>query len=100
MGGKPANKDGAAIIAIKNDPEGGIVLQHDARYLPNGTSAIFDNQSLGRPSQPARAASSTRSTSRRAPPTRVLVRAPGERAELLHGLLPAYPDGHRVIGWG
>jgi hypothetical protein len=99
LGGTPTNKDGAAIIAIENDPEGGIELQHDARYLPGDHVGIYDNQRFGE-SQPARGveyhldfATST------AEPTFSFTAQEGG-ASCCMGSFRRGPDGHRVIGWG
>jgi hypothetical protein len=43
LGGTLANHDGAQILAFNNDPDGGIVRQHDARVMANGHISVFDN---------------------------------------------------------
>jgi hypothetical protein len=99
MGGKPTNKDGAAIIAIEDDPFGGIRLMHDARYLPNGNISVFDNQTMNGPF-PARgieyAVDFTANVARPA----FSFNSPDNGAAWFTGSYRTQPDGHRVVGWG
>ncbi|MCL2449389.1 MAG: aryl-sulfate sulfotransferase, partial [Polyangiaceae bacterium] len=47
LGGTPTNMDGAQYIAIVGDPQGGFVMQHDARFRPSGNISLFDDHSVG-----------------------------------------------------
>jgi Arylsulfotransferase (ASST)/PQQ-like domain len=99
MGGTPTNKDGAEIITILDDPYGGIVQQHDARYLPNGNISLFDNQ---RPQNghPARAIEyAVDFTTNTAHPVFSFA-APGSGENCCMGSFRRYSDGHSLIGWG
>ena len=49
LGGTAANTDGAQILGLVGDGEGGFFRQHDARFLPNGHISMFDNHT-GEPS--------------------------------------------------
>ena len=96
LGGTPVSKDGAAIIRIQNDPDGGFVQQHDARYLPNGHISLFDNETT----QPARAMEYVVDlTARTATPVFSYVE-PDAMSSCCMGNNRLQPDGDRVIGWG
>ncbi len=43
LGGTPSNHDGAQILSIRNDPEGTISGQHDARFRPGGNVSLYDD---------------------------------------------------------
>jgi len=99
MGGKPVNKDGADIIAVQNDPAGGPVLQHDARYMPNDHISMFDNRS-------AQAGGFARGieyaldlAAKTAQPV-FSFSSPDNAPSCCMGSFRRYPDGHSVIGWG
>jgi hypothetical protein len=96
LGGTPVNEDGAAIIRIVDDPAGGIVQQHDARYLPGGHISVFDNQTSMSARGVEFALDLTANTAR---PVFSYARADG-LASCCMGNLRLRPDGHRVIGWG
>ncbi len=96
LGGTPVNKDGAAIIAIQDDPEGGPVGQHDARYVPDGTISMFDNQT----SQPARGIEYAVDVGARTAHPVFSYVVPEQQASCCMGDVRVLPDGHRVIGWG
>jgi hypothetical protein len=99
LGGKPVNKDGAAIIAIQNDPAGGMVMQHDARYLPNGHVSVFDNRSP-QAAVPARGVEYALDlVSKTAHPV-FSFSSPDNAPSCCMGSFRRYPDGHSVIGWG
>jgi hypothetical protein len=99
LGGKPVNKDGAAIIQIQNDPESGIFQQHDARYAPNGHITLFDNQApqTGFPARGVEYAVDL--TAHTAQPVFSYTQ-PENAGGCCMGSFRTYPDGHRVIGWG
>ena len=98
LGGKPVNKDGAQILAIQNDQHpGGSVMQHDARFLPNGHITLFDNQSF------TGAARGVEYALNLANGTATLVAqfpSPLARSSLAMGSFRRLSDGHSVAGWG
>ena len=99
LGGNPTSGDDAAIIQIQNDPEGGIVQQHDARYLPDNHIGIFDNQSLAS-DLPARGIEYALDFgTNTAEPTFSFLSQESEPSCCM-GSFRRYPDGHRLIGWG
>jgi hypothetical protein len=99
LGGTPTNKDGAAIVRIQNDPDGGFVQQHDARYMPNGDISLFDDQSP-QTNLPARAIEySLNLTTMVAQPVFSFA-APTAVPSCCMGSFRRYSDGHDVIGWG
>ena len=98
MGGKPVNKDGADIIAIQNDPAGGIVMQHDARYLPDHHISLYDNR-RAQSTEPARGIEYALDlVAKTAQP--VFSYASPDGPSCCMGSFRRYPDGHSVIGWG
>ena len=99
LGGKPVNKDGASIIAIQNDPVGGIALQHDARYMPNGHISIFDNQSA-QAAVPARAVEYALNLAAKTAQPVFSFTSPDNAPSCCMGSFRRYPDGHSVVGWG
>ena len=99
LSGKPTDKDGAVIMQIQNDPEGGIVLQHDARYLPNGDIWMFDNQRLVS-GQPARGIEYSLNFDTNTAQPVFSFTAPENGPSCCIGSFRLTPDGHRVIGWG
>ncbi len=99
LGGKPTNKDGATILQIQNDPEGGMVQQHDARYMPDNHISVFDNQSI-ETNLPARGIEyALNFDTDTAEPTFSFTSQEGGPSCCM-GSFRRSPDGHRVIGWG
>lgn len=96
LGGRPTNKDGAAIIQIQGDPLGGPVQQHDARYLPGDHISLFDNQA----SQPARGIEYAIDLGTHTAHPVFTYSEPQSQPSCCMGLFRLEPDGHRVIGWG
>jgi Arylsulfotransferase (ASST) len=97
LGGKPVNKDGAQILAIQNDQHPTPIMQHDARFLPNGHISIFDNHSLAGPARGVEYALDL------ANGTATLVAefpSPIAQTSLAMGSFRRYGDGHSVAGWG
>ena len=97
LGGKPVNKDGAQILAIQNDPQNGPVMQHDARFRPNGDITLFDDRSQGG------AARGVEYSLNLAYGTATLVAqfpSPLGQSSLATGSFRRYSDGHSVAGWG
>ena len=99
MGGKPVNKDGADIIAIQNDPAGGIGWQHDARYLPDHHISLYDNQNA-QGTQPARAIEYALDLVAKTAQPVFSFASPDNAPSCCMGSFRRYPDGHSVIGWG
>jgi hypothetical protein len=99
MGGKPVNKDGADIIAIQNDPAGGIVQQHDARYMPDGHISLFDNRTPQTGGIARGIEYALDLVAKTAQPVFSFV-APSNAPSCCMGSFRRYPDGHSVIGWG
>lgn len=99
MGGTPASKDGAQPITVQNDPYGGFVMQHDARYSPTGSGiSLFDNQVPN--GRAARAVDYTIDfTAGTAQPVFSYTNRDGAGACCLGSNRPQL-DGDRVIGWG
>jgi hypothetical protein len=101
LGGKPVNKDDAAIIVIQDDPEGGIALQHDARYIDESHISMYDNQVVGAtPTQPSRAVEYAIDFSTSIARPTFSYTNPEGLASCCMGSFRRSPDGHRVIGWG
>lgn len=86
LGGTSSDPDGAELITAPGDPDGGFVMQHDARFLPNGNVTLFDNQNAltGYPAR-ARAVAEPPHAHR---VDRLVVRHADRRRELLHGRRP------------
>jgi hypothetical protein len=96
LGGTTVNRDGAAIMSFVNDPDHGIVQQHDARMLPNGHVSVYDNQAAF----PARAIEYALDfTAHTATPVFSYANPAGAASCCMGSFRPS-PDGHRVIGWG
>jgi hypothetical protein len=99
MGGTPTNRDGAAIVAIENDPYGGVVQQHDARYLPNGNITLFDNQAAFTGNAARAIEFDVDVGAGRAEPVFSFAAAAGTN-NCCMGSFRRYSDGHSVVGWG
>jgi hypothetical protein len=99
MGGKPVNKDGATIVQIQNDPQNGIVQQHDARYLPNGNISLFDNQNP-QTGFGARAVEYAVDVAAKAAHPVFSFVSPTNSPSCCQGSFRRYSDGHSVVGWG
>jgi hypothetical protein len=96
LGGVASNKDGAQILALKNDPTGGFHRQHDARVLSDNEISIFDNH--GPAVGPARAMHLAIDTEAASATVTWSYDGPaGSGAMGSHRLLS---DGGHVIGWG
>jgi hypothetical protein len=96
LGGKP-NKDGAQLLTVQNDPQNGTIMQHDARYLPNGDISIFDNHSFVGPARGVEYALNLTNG------TATLVAqfpSPIGQTALATGTFRRNSDGHSVAGWG
>lgn len=99
LGGKPTNKDNAAIMQIQFDLEGGPVQQHDARYLPDNHIGMFDNQSP-ETGLPARGIEYSLNFSTNTAEPSFSFASQERGPSCCMGSYRRSPDGHRVIGWG
>jgi hypothetical protein len=96
MGGTTYNKDGAPHMTLDNDPLHGFLRQHHARFQPDGTISVFDDQSLG----PGAARALVMSTDLAAGKASIVWEYDGKNNTLGMGSVVILPDGSRVIGWG
>ena len=96
IGGASYSKDGAPLIEVKNDPLGGFFRQHDARFLPDGTISMFDDQTGV--TGPARGLVLSYDLSTNT--ASVAWQFQGKGPSLAMGSLRVLPDGSRTIGWG
>ena len=99
MGGTPTNKDGATIISVQGDPDGSFVMQHDARYLPNGDISLFDNENQQTNFAARGVEYSVNFTTHVAHPVFSFA-APTNGPSCCMGDFRRMSDGHSVIGWG
>jgi hypothetical protein len=98
IGGKPYNKDGAQLIRVANDPEGGFSQQHDARFQAGNDITLFDNHSpdLG----PARGLELAIDRNAGTATPVFMYLQPKGNATQATGSFRRYPDGESVICWG
>ncbi len=99
LGGTPTNKDGAELMTIANDPDGGTLMQHDARFLPDGHVTVFDNRNL----TDGHAARGLELSLDHTTHTAQIVwsfDAPTGFPSCCMGDVRVMPDDERVIGWG
>ncbi len=97
LGGKPVSKDGAQILAFQNDPQNGIIEQHDARFRPNANISLFDDHSFAGPARGVEYALNLTNG------TATLVAqfpSPLAQSSLATGSFRRFSDGHSVAGWG
>lgn len=103
LGGTLVNHDGAQILAFKNDPDGGVDRQHDARLMANGNISVFDNRTAF-PFFPVTGAARAKeyaidTTSGTATLVRSQSRADGSYSGAM-GSTQWLDDGGVLIGWG
>jgi hypothetical protein len=98
MGGTPTNRDGAAIVAVQNDPKGSFLRQHDARYLPDGVIGLYDNGTGANP--PARGVEYQVNFDTLTAEPVFSYSFPNGDAACCMGGFRRNPDGHRLVGWG
>jgi Arylsulfotransferase (ASST) len=96
LGGSAYSKDGAALIAVIGDPEGGFNMQHDARLQPNGDVSLFDDH--GATSGVARGAEYAIDFD--SGTATLAFQFQGIAQSGYEGSFRRYPDGESVIGWG
>jgi hypothetical protein len=96
LGGSSYTKDGAAYIAIQGDALNGFYRQHDARFLPDGTISVFDDETakLG----PARALVLSYDVDAGTAAIVWQLRTNAPSAAM--GSVRTQGDGSRIIGWG
>lgn len=96
LGGSSYTKDGARFIAVQGDPLTSFHGQHDARFQPDGTLSMFDDQA-GAPG-PARAVVYSYDVT--AGTAALLWQYRGTASSAGMGSFRITADGSRVIGWG
>lgn len=96
LGGTPYSKDGAQIIRVVDDPEGGFGSQHDARFQPGGHVSMFDDHTG--------LAGAARGIEYAMDPTagtaRVSWSYTGQASAVALGSFRRYSDGSSIIAWG
>ncbi|MEO8905749.1 MAG: arylsulfotransferase family protein [Polyangiaceae bacterium] len=96
LGGSAYNKDGAALIRVQNDSQGGFSLQHDVRFQPNGNVTLFDDHGMGTGYARGIEFAIDHDANTATPVFQYL----GSGASLFEGSFRRYADGDSVIGWG
>ena len=96
MGGSTYSKDSAQYVSLQDDPMVSFYRQHDARFQPDGTISLFDDQSGM--AGPARAL--VLSYDVPAGTASVVWQYKGEVTSDVMGSFRILADGSRVIGWG
>jgi len=96
MGGTGYSKDSAQEVTIENDPLQAFHHQHDARFVPDGTISLFDDQT----NQPASARGVIYAIDLGASTATFLWQANGTGNTVAMGSFRTYADGSRVVGWG
>jgi hypothetical protein len=96
MGGSSYTKEGAPFIQVTGDAMGGFHRQHDARFQPDGTISIFDDET--ELAGPARAIVLSYDLTTSA--AQVIWQYQGAASVDAMGSFTILPDGSRVIGWG
>jgi hypothetical protein len=96
MGGAPYNKDGATLVQVTGDPLNGFYRQHDARFQPDGTISLFDDQT----SMPGPARAIVVSYDTDAATASIVWQYAGTASVSAMGSFDILPDGSRVVGWG
>ncbi|MEZ4403050.1 MAG: arylsulfotransferase family protein [Kofleriaceae bacterium] len=97
LGGTPTNRDGAAHLAVVDDPQTTFARQHDARFLPDGNVLMYDNHGGADPGV-ARCAEYALDV---AAGTAALVwQAQGSAPSGHQGSCRRAADGATLIGWG
>ncbi|HEX8794738.1 MAG TPA: arylsulfotransferase family protein [Polyangiaceae bacterium] len=96
LGGAPYSKDGAQIIRVVGDPEGGFGSQHDARFQAEGHVSMFDDHTgLAGAARGIEYAIDFGAGTARVAWSYI---GPGNAGAL--GSFRRYPDGSSVIAWG
>jgi Arylsulfotransferase (ASST) len=96
MGGSSYTKDGASFLQVTGDPMGGFHRQHDARFQPDGTISLFDDET----SLPGPARAVVVSYDASAGTASIVWQHRGAASVGAMGSFTILPDGSRVIGWG
>jgi hypothetical protein len=96
LGGAAYSKDGAQIIRVVDDPEGGFGSQHDARFQQQGHVSVFDDHTgLPGPARGVEYAIDFDSST-----ARVAWAYAGPVNAFALGSFRRYPDGSNVVAWG
>lgn len=96
LGGTKTNRDGAVILELAGDPQGGFFHQHDARFLPSGHLSMFDNHGTA----PGVARGLELALDFGARTATVAFEARGNVPSWAMGSFRRSTDGTAVIGWG
>jgi hypothetical protein len=96
MGGSSYTKEGAPFIQISGDSMNGFHRQHDARFQPDGTISLFDDET--ELTGPARALVLKYDVE--AATSSVVWQYQGATPVASMGSFTILSDGSRVIGWG
>ena len=96
MGGSPYTKEGAPFVQLIGDSLGGFFLQHDARFQPDGTISVFDDQT----NQPGPARALVLSYDLSSATAAIVWQYQGTASVASMGSVTLLADGSRVIGWG
>jgi hypothetical protein len=96
MGGSSYTKEGAPFIQVTGDAMSGFHRQHDARFQPDGTISLFDDETAL--AGPARALVVAYDVD--AGTASVAWQYQGRAPVDAMGSVTILPDGSRVIGWG
>ena len=96
MGGSTYTKENAPYISVQNDPLTSFYGQHDARFLPDGTLSMFDDQEA----QPGPARAVIYAYDVTAGTASVVWQYQGTAPSDGMGSFRVSADGSRVIGWG
>lgn len=96
MGGSSYTKEGAPFLQVSGDSMGGFHRQHDARFQPDGTISLFDDET----SLPGPARALVVSYDVVAGTASVVWQYSGTGSVGAMGSFDILPDGSRVIGWG
>lgn len=96
MGGSSYTKEGAPFIQVSGDSMNGFHRQHDARFQPDGTISLFDDET--ELTGPARALVLQYDVE--AATASVVWQYQGEAPVASMGSFTILSDGSRVIGWG
>jgi hypothetical protein len=96
LGGTKSNRDGAVILDLVGDTQGGFFHQHDARLLPDGHLTIFDDHGTA----PGVARGLELALDLGARTATFAFEARGNVPSLAMGSFRRATDGSAVIGWG
>ncbi|MGE0867900.1 MAG: arylsulfotransferase family protein [Kofleriaceae bacterium] len=96
LGGSAFSLDGAQLVHVVDDPLGGFHRQHDARFQPDGSISMFDNQS----SRPTPARGVVYALDLATQTATMVMQVTGAASSPAMGSFRINPDGTSVVGWG